>query len=184
MLAPFDKTFIHLELVSFGYKYGAPSHSKKGFTFAHPLPPLDCRDLDRAPAHVAKFTGLSYLVKKALLNPDQSGDDSEGKTRNKTEGAMRRRANEMSDDIIKILVESIDEGGHGPISPLTMTISIGSEYCRHRAVVLVEHLAVVLRARLRRNDGKGYDDGTSSVAKNGIGILMLVIKMRRRLVMI
>ncbi|KAL7509935.1 hypothetical protein ACHAXN_007283, partial [Cyclotella atomus] len=180
MLAPFDKAFIHLELFSFGYKYGAPSHSKKGFTFAHPLPPLDCRDLDRAPVHVAKFTGLSYLVKKALLNSDQGGDDIEGKTRDTTEGVMRRKANEMADDIIKILVESIDEGGHGPISPLTMTISIGSEYGRHRAVVLVEHLAVVLRARLRRNDGKGYDDGTSSVAENGIVKQLVSVETRHR----
>ncbi len=36
--------------------------------------------------------------------------------------------------------------------PLTMTVSIGSKYGRHRLVVLVEHLAVVLRARLRHNN--------------------------------
>ena len=56
-------------------------------------------------------------------------------------------------------MEYIDEDGHGAISPsLTMTISIGSEYGRHRAVVLVEHLAVILRARLRRNDGRCFND--------------------------
>ena len=70
---------------------------------------------------------------------------------------MKRRANKIADEIIKVLVESIDEGGHGPISPLTMTISIGSEYGRHRAVVLVEHLAVILRAILRRNDTRHRD---------------------------
>jgi len=70
---------------------------------------------------------------------------------------MRRRADEIADEIVKVLVESIDEGGHGPVSPLAMTISVGSEYGRHRSVVLVEHLAVVLRARLRRNDGRRFD---------------------------
>lgn len=88
---------------------------------------------------------------------------------------MRQRANEIADEIIKVLVESIDEGGHGPVSPLTMTISIGSEYGRHRGVVLVEHLAVVLRARLRRNDGREFndeataeDDDDDRPGKNGI----------------
>lgn len=183
MLAPFDKAFIHIELLSFGYKYGAPSHSKNGFTYAHPLPPLDCRELERAPAHVAKFNGLSYLVKKALLNPEQNENDateSDAKDQPKTESPMKKKANELADDIIKVLVESIDEGGHGPISPLTMTISVGSEYGRHRSVVLVEHLAVVLRARLRRNDGKGYGNGTLNVAQNGIVKQLVSVETRHR----
>lgn len=181
MLASFGKAFIHLELVSFGYKYGAPSHSKKGFSYAHPLPPLDVRDLDRAPGHVAKFNGLSYLVKRALLNPskfanadgeggqsDDKGDkDQDDCHTNNSQSPMRQRANGIADEIIKMLVESIDEGGHGAISPLTMTISIGSEYGRHRSVVLVEHLAVVLRARLRRNDGQCFNGG-SGLGGNGI----------------
>jgi hypothetical protein len=77
---------------------------------------------------------------------------------------MRRRADDIADEIVKILVESINEGGHGALLPLTMTISIGSEYGRHRAVVLVEHLAVVMRARLKRNDGSRFD----SPGMNGI----------------
>ena len=51
------------------------------------------------------------------------------------------------------------------MSPLTMTVSIGSKYGRHRLVVLVEHLAVVLRARLRHNNGSRYNNDTST---NGI----------------
>ncbi|KAL7542440.1 hypothetical protein ACHAXR_011782 [Thalassiosira sp. AJA248-18] len=181
MLAHFDKACIHLELVSFGYKYGAPSHSKRGFTYAHPLSPLDVRDLDRAPGHVAKFNGLSYLVKRALLNPskvnadDQCDEKEDEDNGSKGQSPMRQRANEIADEIIKLLVESIDEGGHGAISPLTMTISIGSEYGRHRAVVLVEHLAVILRARLRRNDGRCFNDagdeaggGGGDPGKNGV----------------
>ena len=171
MLAQFGKASIHVELVSFGYKYGAPSHSKKGFTYSNPLPPLDVRDLDRAPGHVAKFNGLSYLVKRALLNPSRGNDDEQCHESedgvNLVQSPMRQRANEIADEIIKVLVESIDEGGHGAISPLTMTVSIGSEYGRHRAVVLVEHLAVVLRARLRRNDGRRFND-TGDAGGNGI----------------
>jgi hypothetical protein len=48
---------------------------------------------------------------------------------------------------------------------LTMTISVGSEYDTHQSVVLVEHLAVVLRARLRRNDSSRFNDNTGT---NGI----------------
>ncbi|KAL3796397.1 hypothetical protein HJC23_004194 [Cyclotella cryptica] len=195
MLAPFGKAFIRLELVSFGYKYGAPPHSKKGFTYAHPLPPIDVRDLERAPANVAKFNGLSYLVKRALLNPSENNgdgnnvDSGEGKGQEMesdkrtppTQSPMRRRANKIADEIIKVLVESIDEGGHGPISPLTMTISIGSEYGRHRAVVLVEHLAVILRARLRRNDGRGYNENeVVSTVQNGIVRQLVSVDTRHR----
>jgi len=61
MLAHYVRESVHLELSSFGYKYGAPPHrSQDGFTYAHPLLPLDVRDLDRAPGHVSKFNGLSY----------------------------------------------------------------------------------------------------------------------------
>ena len=43
---------------------------------------------------------------------------------------------------------------------LTVTVSVGSEYDTHRSVVLAEHLAVVLRARLRRNDSSRFNDDT------------------------
>lgn len=76
---------------------------------------------------------------------------------------------------------SINEGGHGPISPLTMTISIGSEYGHHRAVVLVEHLAVILRARLRRNDGKGYNENdVVGKVQNGIVRELVSVDTRHR----
>ena len=183
MLAPVGKAPIHVEIVSFGYKYGAPSHSKKGFTHSHPLPPLDVRDLDRAPANVARFNGLSHLVKRALLNPSPSKDNesrqewdeqdvdesSRHPNETKARSAMRQRANDIADEIIKVIVEAIDEGGHGAISPLTMTISIGSEYGRHRSVVLGEHLAMILRARLRRNDGACCNDVGSVGAGSGPG---------------
>ncbi len=67
--------------------------------------------------------------------------------------------------IIKALVESIDKGGHGPVLPLTMKVSVKSEYGRHQLVVSVEHLVVVLQARLKRNNGHRFNDDTSM---NGI----------------
>lgn len=133
-------------------------------------------------------------MKRALLNSTQDNADDngamvEGKSYDvnndhRTPSAqcpMRRRANEIADRIIKVLVESIDEGGHGPISPLTMTISIGSEYGHHRAVVLVEHLAVILRARLRRNDGKGYNENdVVGKVQNGIVRELVSVDTRHR----
>ena len=177
-------------LVSVGYKYNAPKNSK-GFSYAHPLPPIDIRDLDRAPGNVSKFNGLSYLVKRSLLNPskansgnddntnDNDGDDANSNT--PTQSPMRQRTNAIADEIIKVLVEAIDEGEHSAINPLTMTISIGSEYGRHRAVVLVEHLAVVLRARLRRNDGKSFTDSSGSCsASNNNGIVKQPVSVGTR----
>ena len=178
---------------SVGYKYNAPKNSK-GFSYAHPLPPVDIRDLNRAPGSVSKFNGLSYLVKRSLLNPsskssssnndDTNGnDDDDGINVSTTpaQSPMRQRTNAIADEIIKVLVEAIDEGEHSAINPLTMTISIGSEYGRHRAVVLVEHLAVVLRARLRRNDGKSFTDSSGScTSSNNNGIVRQPVSVGTR----
>ena len=91
---------------------------------------IDIRDLDRCPGHVGKFNGLHYLVKKALLNPTKHGDNTsevegnanseiimdndeqvDSPTTNSSQSPMRIRANQIADEVIKILVESIDEGG-------------------------------------------------------------------------
>jgi len=196
MLAHFNKASINLELVSFGYKYGGPS-KKGGFSYTNPLPSIDIRDLDRCPGNYGKFNGLSSYVKKALLNPKQQqqhvdvytedNDENEQQNTNNSQSPMRLRANQIADEVIKILVEAIDDG-HGPISPLTMTISIGSEYGRHRSVVLVEHLAVILRARLRRNDGRCFDtagedggaDSNKPIKNNGIIKQLVSVGTRHR----
>jgi hypothetical protein len=125
-------------------------------------------------------------VKRALLNPSKGNDDDndDNGTSSQTQSPMRQRTNKIADEIIKVLVEAINEGGHSAINPLTMTISIGSEYGRHRSVVLVEHLAVVLRARLRRNDGKSFTDssGVSScgASKNSNGIVKQLVSVGTR----
>ena len=74
---------------------------------------------------------------------------------------MRRRVDDIADKIIKALVESRDEGGHGPMSPLTMTVSVGSEYDTHQSVVLVEHLG-------RFND----DAGTNGIVWQPVSVGM------------
>ena len=158
MLAHYVRESVHLELSSFGYKYGAPPHcSREGFTYACPLLPLGVRDLDCAPGHVSKFNGLSY-------NEDVYGDDEWGgttTTKAKKDGEghslMRRRADNIADEIIKVLVESRDEGGHGPVSPLTMTVSVRNEY--ETSVVLVEHL------------GRFIDDtGANSIVRHPVSM--------------
>ena len=78
---------------------------------------------------------------------------------------VRQSAGNIANEIIKALVESIDKGGHGPMLPLTMTVSVKSKYGRHQSVVLVEHPEVVLRARLRHNNGSRFNNDTST---NGI----------------
>ncbi len=121
--------------------------------------------------------GLSNNDRRRNCNGDcNSGevysDDGGGATATKTKedgkgrNLMRQRAEDIFDEIIKALVKSIDEGGHSPVSPLTMMVSVGSKYGRHRSVVLVEHLVVVLRARVRCNDGSRFNDDTSTM--NGI----------------
>jgi hypothetical protein len=56
-----------------------------------------------------------------------------------------------------------------------MAVSVGSKYGRHQSVVLVEHPAVVLRARLRRNKGSRFINDTSTN-----GIVRQPVSMRRR----
>ena len=68
----------------------------------------------------------------------------------------------IANRIIKALVKSIDKGGHDPVTPLTMTVPVGSKYGRHRLVVLVEHLTVVLRARMRYNNVSRFNNDTST----------------------
>ena len=120
------------------------------------------RDLDRAPHHVAKLSGLSHHVKRELLNPREieveGGDDGGGNNGGDTDTAngktvqfeadkrspVRRRTDEVAQDSATALAEAIQDG-YGHASPLDMTIYIGSEYGRHRSVVIVEAAAISLR---------------------------------------
>jgi hypothetical protein len=89
------------------------------------------RDLDRAPGHVSKFNSLSY--DNDIYGNDEWGGATTTNAKEDGEGRslMRRRADDIASKIIKALVESRDKRGHGPVSPLTMTVSVGSEYNMH-----------------------------------------------------
>ena len=172
VLAPHGKAPIHIELVSYGHRYGVPPEAagKGGYSRSRPLPPFDVRDLRRAPHHVAKLSGLSHHVKRELLNRKEIEEDG-GSTGGGADGAVggsdkrspvRRRADEVAEDAATALAEAID-GGYGHGSPLDMTVYIESEYGRHRSVVIVEAAAIALRNMLRKNKRGRFGSTTVSV---------------------
>ena len=180
VLAPHGKAPIHIELVSYGHHYGVPSEAtgKGGYSRSRPLPPFDVRDLDRAPHHVAKLSGLSHHVKRELLNPREievEGEDGDGNggdtdtANGKTvqfeadkRSPVRRRTDEVAQDSATALAEAIQDG-YGHASPLDMTVYIGSEYGRHRSVVIVEAAAISLRNMLRKNEQNRFGSTPVSV---------------------
>ena len=154
ILAPQGKAPIHLEIISFGFKYGAPSEAREGWSHANPLAPIDCRLLPRCPHHVAKLSGLSFKVKCSLLRSGVSDDAT--KTENLKEGSeiinpLIDMSNEIAETVLKETADAINEGGHGYAFPLGTSIYIGSEYGRHRSVVLVEKVAQNIRSIVRDN---------------------------------
>ena len=172
VLAPHGKAPIHIELVSYGHRYGVPPEAagKGGYSRSRPLPPFDVRDLKRAPHHVAKLSGLSHHVKRELLNRreiEEGGRSTGGGADGAVGGSdkrspVRRRADEVAEDAATALAEAIDDGyGHG--SPLDMTVYIQSEYGRHRSVVIVEAAAIALRNMLRKNKRGRFGSTTVSV---------------------
>ena len=179
VLAPHGRAPIHLELVSYGHRYGIPSEAtgKGGYSRSRPLPPFDVRDLDRAPHHVAKLSGLSHHVKRELLKAREmevegGGDGNNGETDTATNGKtvqfeadkrspVRRRTDDVAQDSAAALAEAIEDG-YGHASPLDMTVYIGSEYGRHRSVVIVEAAAITLRNMLRKNERNRF--GTTPVS--------------------
>ena len=64
---------------------------------------------------MSKFNGLSY--DDVVYGNDEGGGKTTTKAKEDGEGCslMRRRADNIADEIIKALVESRDEGGHGPV---------------------------------------------------------------------
>jgi len=171
MLAPNGSVPIHIELVSFGFKYSIPPQARQGWSYSNPISPIDCRDLPRCPHYVSRLSGLSIRVKKTLLSNyygDENQQNQSDDENQEDKGHMRKcekdnqqtssnpiimKSKEVSDSILKMMEESINDGGHGYAFPLQTSIYIGSEYGRHRSVVLCEHLAQTIRKLLRKNKG-------------------------------
>ena len=157
MLAPRGKTPIHIQLVSFGYKYGSPAKGTSGWNHSDPLPFMDCRDLPRAPHHVAKLSGLSFRVKRALMNQNEDNDENANQndenemTAGKRENSIKVRSEDIAKKVFSSLEEAISGGEYGWGNPLDVTVHIGSEYGRHRSVVLCEIVAQSIRKLLRKN---------------------------------
>jgi RNase adaptor protein for sRNA GlmZ degradation len=162
---------IHIQIVSFGYKYGTP---KQGYwSHSNPMSALDCRFLPRCHFSLAKFSGLHYKVKKSMTKRYSHNDRSEDKDPNdndhdgtksdeqyltthhhqEKDNELVSKGKEVARNILSYVIDAIQDGGHGYAFPLEMTIYIGSEYGRHRSVVLVETIALQIRQLLRRNDG-------------------------------
>lgn len=147
-LAPKGKAPIHICLTSFGFSKGAPKRMD-GWSYRQPLLPLDCRDFPTVPHYLAWQDGLSGAVKRALQYP-QPQDRT--KCKEELEPTLYDYARKtVATQVWKALLEAQDQGGHGYVSPLEMTIFVGSESGRHRSVVVCEWAAIELRKLLRKN---------------------------------
>ena len=175
MLGTSGNAPINVELVSFGYKYSVPPQARQGWSYSNPLSPIDCRDLPRCPHYVAKLSGLSFKVRKVLLSSEYGSsiekdnvyNDSseieeqqyqlqrlkekhqEQSKNSKDLNPLRLKSVELSKAILKSMEEAIQEGQHGYAFPLKATVFIGSEYGRHRSVVLCDIVAQEMRKLLR-----------------------------------
>lgn len=161
MLAPNGKAPVHIEIVSFGFKYSVPPQAREGWSHSNPLSPIDCRDLPRCPHHVSRLSGLSHKVKRTMMNMraeknDTENDDDDSYVEEIGEPRtypLLAKSEEVSKTVVRAVEEAIHEGGHGYAFPLEAKVFLGSEYGRHRSVVLSENVAQKIRAMLRTNEG-------------------------------
>merc|ERR1712166_550711 len=132
---------------------------------------IDDTITDSVPQYLAFHDGLrsgviKRLMKHALLNKKNNEDKYDNKYDNKydtddddVQVDLTQYTNfhdyckkYITEKLIwKTLLEAIEIGGHGYVSPITMNFQIGSELGRHRSVIAVEWIAVHLRSLLRKN---------------------------------
>jgi RNase adaptor protein for sRNA GlmZ degradation len=159
-LAVHGKASIHVELVSFGYLHGVPKEIRNGWCHAQPLPLLDCRDLPPVPPYLVRMDGLSAVVKRVLTKPPSTESNYSRSSTTKTESAIKSETSAKSPmsitQVARQLASQIFESvrgamvaGHGPASPLHITVYCGSDSGRHRSVVVGELAATALRKLLR-----------------------------------
>ena len=106
-------------------------------------------------------------MKRALLNnqvrDSAESDKDETKTSKPTEprkGVFQKRAGEISSNLMHAVKDAID-AGYGHAAPLSMTFHLGSEYGRHRSIVLCEVAATALRSLLRKNEANSITQPVS-----------------------
>jgi hypothetical protein len=176
---------IHVEFVSFGYRYGIPSEIRyysTGNCYTQPLLPFDTRTaLVPVPVYLSHIDGKAGIIKNTMLrwrpapamgvadshrqrpNKQKSTDDNDHNT---TTTGSSSSSNSNSKNCMNVreyvngrvippvanaIVQAIDIGQHGYVSPITISIYIGSENGKHRSVVTAELSAVALRKILRTN---------------------------------
>ena len=140
---------IHFKIVSFGYTYGVPS-TPKGFSSSTPLPPFDIRDsVPKTEKGLMRFSGFNSKVKSALLrNRNEEAEDGKRED-TKTWKVIK----DIGRRIFEAFAEA-EERGAGWTQPLSCEVHIGSDFGRHRSIVIVEAVAVCVRRLLRENEGK------------------------------
>lgn len=165
------KAPLHIDIVSFGFKYGAPSTRRDGWSQSQPLQPFDCRDiLLPVPGYLQFHDGISSgQVKRFLLyeyrrhlhqkkdssDPNSQGNDDDVDS---TPSVREYSSDAVAPKIYEALSEAIRTGGYGYALPLKMKFYIGSEWGRHRSVVAAEQTATALRRLLRKTkEGDGLD---------------------------
>ena len=170
---------IHIELVSFGYRYGIPSEIRyysTGNCYTQPLLPFDTRTiLEPIPNYLYHLDGKSGLIKNTMLRwkpmaqsaaVSESHDthhsttsSSKSKMINDTRDASSTNYRNVRDyihtsilpPVTDAIIAAIDIGQHGYVSPITISIYIGSEYGKHRSVATAELTAIALRKVVRTN---------------------------------
>lgn len=152
------KAPVHIDIISFGFRHGAPSTRRDGWSQTQPLQPFDCREiLPAVPGYLQFHDGLSSgQVKRFLLydfrrqahrrrtdalDKDEVTDD--------TPSVREYSAKTVAPQIYEALIEAVRTGGFGYALPLKMQMFVGSEWGRHRSVVAVEQTASALRKLLR-----------------------------------
>ena len=155
------KAPLHIDIISFGFRYGAPSTRKDGWSQTQPLQPFDCRDiLPPVPGYMQFHDGLSSgQVKRFLLydfrrqNHRRKAEESSEQDGNgeidEAPSVRDYSVDTVAPKIYEALIEAVRTGGYGYALPLRMQIFVGSEWGRHRSVVAAEQTASALRNLLR-----------------------------------
>ena len=151
------KAPIHVEFVSFGYRHGLPSElraASTGNSYAFPLPEIDCRCLAEIPHFLSWMDGTSGAVRNAMLKANTNNGSNSNNINNPHVRDFVRDS--LVQPVIQAVISAINEGGHGYAMPLRMTVFVGSEQGRHRAVVACELAATSLRKALRQNENNQF----------------------------